>query len=261
MQENEMIKQKDIIADLHTHSIASLHAFSTYQENLIEARNKGLEYLAVTDHYYGFSDIMLHNNEIARLLDASKFNKHIDKLGVRLIPGVELNVQQSIPEQIRKNVIWRPEGLHSWFLDMNTLSFSALLAMLEEDMVSGKMTALAHIERGISHFHKYHDGTNQVVTEREIIDFLCSVIYLCEKYNIPMELNETSLTNEGHFHLVEKWLDISKQRDIIYYLGSDAHISYDVGVFPQSIELLNRFNVPEEKVINCNRDLINMYVV
>ena len=40
----------NIIADLHTHTLASTHAYSTVQEMAVSAREKGLFALALTDH-------------------------------------------------------------------------------------------------------------------------------------------------------------------------------------------------------------------
>ena len=41
-----------IIADTHTHTIASTHAFSTAQEMIKSASEKGLYAIALTDHGY-----------------------------------------------------------------------------------------------------------------------------------------------------------------------------------------------------------------
>ena len=38
------------IADTHIHSIASNHAYSTIMENIEAARQKGLVYMAMTEH-------------------------------------------------------------------------------------------------------------------------------------------------------------------------------------------------------------------
>ena len=40
----------NIIADLHTHTLASTHAYSTVQEMAVSAHEKGLFALALTDH-------------------------------------------------------------------------------------------------------------------------------------------------------------------------------------------------------------------
>jgi putative hydrolase len=75
-----------LVADLHTHSIASGHALSTIQENAQAAAKKGLEILGVTDHgpqtpggphvYYFYSLFALPD-----FLE-----------GVRILRGVEANI-------------------------------------------------------------------------------------------------------------------------------------------------------------------------
>ena len=40
----------NIIADLHTHSLASTHAYSTIREMVDSAAEKGLKAIAITDH-------------------------------------------------------------------------------------------------------------------------------------------------------------------------------------------------------------------
>ena len=40
----------NLIADMHCHTVASGHAYSTVQEIAREASNKGLEMVAITDH-------------------------------------------------------------------------------------------------------------------------------------------------------------------------------------------------------------------
>lgn len=47
-----MIGQKDIIADMHIHTIGSLHAYSTLKECIECAETNGMKYIAITDHYY-----------------------------------------------------------------------------------------------------------------------------------------------------------------------------------------------------------------
>ena len=47
-----MLKNSDIVADLHTHTVFSKHAYSTLKENIDCARMNNLSCLAVTDHYY-----------------------------------------------------------------------------------------------------------------------------------------------------------------------------------------------------------------
>ena len=62
-----MINKEDILADLHTHTLFSKHAYSTVKENLEAARNKGLSYIAITDHYFGNGDELDKKNEVNRI--------------------------------------------------------------------------------------------------------------------------------------------------------------------------------------------------
>ena len=45
-----------ILTDLHTHTLASTHAYSTLKENIDMAKQMGLEAIAVTDHGISMED-------------------------------------------------------------------------------------------------------------------------------------------------------------------------------------------------------------
>ena len=57
-----MIKQSDIITDMHTHTTFSLHAYSTIKENLEVAKQRNLKYLCISDHYYHNCDDIVQKN-------------------------------------------------------------------------------------------------------------------------------------------------------------------------------------------------------
>ena len=45
-----------LAADMHTHTVASTHAYSTITENCRAAAELGLRALAITDHYLAMPD-------------------------------------------------------------------------------------------------------------------------------------------------------------------------------------------------------------
>ena len=49
--------------DVHTHTLYSRHAYSTVRENVLAAREAGIELLGVTDH---FSDMLFPNTDLTR---------------------------------------------------------------------------------------------------------------------------------------------------------------------------------------------------
>lgn len=71
-----------VIADLHTHSIASVHAYATITEMAIEARDLGLFALAVTDHAH-----IPEQQYFYSLVLIPEYLKN-----VRLLRGIEANI-------------------------------------------------------------------------------------------------------------------------------------------------------------------------
>ena len=59
-----------LLFDLHTHTVASGHAFSTLKENIEEAAAKGLKAMGMSDHYSACQD--LHSLFILPILSQSK---------------------------------------------------------------------------------------------------------------------------------------------------------------------------------------------
>ena len=86
-----------LIADLHTHTLASGHAYGTIRENAQAAAERGLRILGVTEHAPGIPgtcDPIYLNN--LRAVPRELF-------GVRVLHGSEINVLEggnlSLPER------------------------------------------------------------------------------------------------------------------------------------------------------------------
>ena len=75
-----------ILTDLHCHTIASDHAFSTVMENVKYASEIGLEAIAITDHGYALGDAPHEFHfDCLRLLPKELY-------GVRILTGCEANI-------------------------------------------------------------------------------------------------------------------------------------------------------------------------
>lgn len=249
-----MIHQRDIIADLHTHTTASTHAFSTAKENIDKAREKGLKYLAITDHFYGLTDFIQSKSELYRLCAAENYLNIYDDICI--IGGVELNFFQKhehVP--LLKDVRWRLGGAHTWFFHPPSTSSNKLLAEIMLLIDNKTITAVSHIEREISELRdiQQHDSNRKICES-----FFKELMVRCIKRNVPIELNEGSLVSHKNEQrkLAELWLSIAKENKNIIFLGSDAHFSPAVGKFDECIQLLNEVNYPTELILNCNEDLL-----
>ena len=59
-----MIKYSDIYADLHVHTLSSLHAYSTLKECIDSAVKQHLRFIAITDHFYDDGTVLNKKNEV-----------------------------------------------------------------------------------------------------------------------------------------------------------------------------------------------------
>lgn len=248
-----MIRQKDIIADLHIHTLASLHAHSTLHECIQEAAENGMKYIAITDHYYGDGTELYRKNEINRLVNLEKCVL-TTKYGVKVVGGAEFNISQNVDKWERlKKIAWKLVGVHGWFLDRESTTLDVLFGYFED--AANKYDAFAHIERELHRIDHCKYGSS--LTE-EIKFFLRRLVLLAKEKNVILELNESSLAidKEGTCNRVMYWLSFAKQQGVLISIGTDSHYCEQVGVFSNAIALLNEVHYPKEKVINCNENIL-----
>lgn len=100
-----------IEVDLHTHTVASGHAYSTLTENAQAASHKGLKLLGMTDHGPSMPGAPhLYHFVNLEILPAELF-------GVQILPGVEANIinyegQLDLPEHYLARMKLVLVGLH-----------------------------------------------------------------------------------------------------------------------------------------------------
>lgn len=249
----QIITAKDIIADMHTHTIFSEHAYSTVKENIEEAKNVGLKYLAITDHYYNDGTEIHKKNETTR---TQYFEDRVNRLekDIRVIGGAEFNLGQEIHSWDKLSKLsWKPIGLHSWFFDIENSSLEDLYQAFVK--ASDKHNAFVHIEREL---HKIDSKKYGPYLTSDVKLFLEAVCILAKEKDIYLEVNESSLvTNEGGAaDRLLYWLDFAKRNENKIYLGTDAHYYAEVGKFNKVLSLLNNVEYPKELILNCNESMI-----
>lgn len=243
---------EDIIADMHTHTVFSKHAYSTVFENIQEAEKKGLKYIAITDHFFNNGDFLDKKNETTRI--AYLEMKIADREHIKVIGGEEFNIAQEIEYWDKlKDIVWRPIGLHNWFFDTDNCTLDELYKEFEKSV--GRHNAFVHIERELHRIDKAKHGGN---LDSEIKDFLKSICILAKKNNIFMEINEASLVRDedGIIDRIKYWVEFAKKNNNRICLGTDAHYCKEVGDFRNVLKLLNEFEYPKELILNCNESQI-----
>jgi putative hydrolase len=245
-----MIYNFEILADMHTHSTFSKHAYSSIKENIDIARERGLKYMAITDHYFGNGDLLEKKNEFNRIKYAEeRINIYTD---IKIIGSCEFNLNQDVFNFEKLiNIIWKPIGLHNWFVDTENLTTDDVYNLFVSAHKKGH-NAFVHIEREL---HKIGNGQ---YSKDELDCLLHKIVDYAYTNDIYLEVNESTIimNDGGSPKRLKNWLSYAKEKGNKIYLGSDAHYCFEVGKFENVIKLLNDLDYPKELILNCNEDML-----
>ena len=222
-----------IKADLHTHTIASTHAYSTVQEMTAAAAETSLELLAVTDHGIGSPDAPhrwhFHNYKIL----PRKIN------GVWLLKGVEANIMDE-------------DGT----LDMNEheLSFCEwVIASYHTSCVTFERTPELILQgyRGACENPSVdvigHPTTDYFPIEHE------AAVRLFKESGKLVELNESSICwKPGAMKNAYSFYRLCRDYAVPLVVNTDAHFSEQVGKTPAAAKLLDELNYPRDLIVNLD---------
>ena len=222
-----------IIADTHTHTIMSGHGYSTIQENITAAKEKGLKFLAITDH----TGIMPGSPEDVYFLMLPKSVPEAYN-GVYLLRGCEVNILDEngtvdLPERILQNLDWVIGSIHSF-----------VTPPMDFDQCTRLWTAIAqnpHIDV------IGHCGEDIFKFDYE------KVIPLFAKYGKIVEINAASLrtrpTSRNNCMAIAK---LCVKYGVPMVVSSDAHFAGVVGDVDMALEMLRENGIPEEAILNAD---------
>lgn len=210
---------KQILADLHTHSVGSIHAYNTITE-LIDKTD--IPYLAVTDHIFDLGTPMLN-------LHTNKYISHIHrefKSEPRLIAGVELDIDTSLDNQY---------GLTLETIPLTLLSYHGGIPLTVERYIEYIDTIHPTIIA-----HPYRIGRDEISREmwEEIVRYAAA-------QGCVIEINEKSV--DALNPAVLQSLNCS------FSLGSDAHSWYKVGKLDKAIDFVETY-LPHKHIVNYDKD-------
>ncbi len=224
----------EIIADMHTHTVSSGHAYSTVNEMATAARRKGLKALAITDH----GPAMPGGPHLYHFGAMRFIPPWID--GVRILLGVEANIVAAdgsidIPEPYLGRLDFVMAGLHegcgfdSQGIDRNT---EAVLRA----MANPGIRAIAH------------SGNPEFPVRFEVL------VQGALETGTALEINNSSLSlsRSGSRPNCEYLADLIAGSGAPVILGSDAHIAQGVGEFGEAVALLEKAGVAVEQVMNSS---------
>lgn len=234
---------RKIELDVHTHTLASGHAFSTLQEMAQAAADKGLKLLGITEHSPGIPGTC--NPIYFRNLHVVPRRMY----GIELLLGAEINIVDTegtldLDEKTMQMLDIRIAGIHSLCYRQGT----------RQENTNGMIKAIAnpytHI---ISH---PGDGTAELCFE--------PIVLASKEHHTLLEINNSSLKPcrnkpEARANNLEI-LRLCKRYEVPVILGSDAHISFDIATYDYVWQLVAETEFPEELIMNTSVEKFKDYL-
>lgn len=221
------------LTDMHIHTVASGHAYSTIDEIARVAAEKGLQVIAMTDHSSGMPggphDFHFHNmRAIPRVL-----------YGVTVVRGIEANIIDfdghiDMTKESERALDFAIASLHPPCIRFGT----------QEEVTRAMIGAMEHPYVKILG----HPGDSRYPFDHE------AVVLAAKRTGTLIEVNNASLRPGGfrpgvRENLIEV-LKYCKIHNVPVIANTDAHIAYAVGEFQESIRLFEEVDFPKELILN-----------
>lgn len=235
--------------DWHTHTIYS-HGKGSVEDNVLEARRKGLESVAITDHGPGHFGYGFRRKDIpAMRRDIDEMNRRYDDIKVYM--SVEANIINPSgmldvkPEEF-KYYDFVIAGYHFGTLGQNP---AASLALHARNLAG-------------SHLHHFSDALIETNTEMVVASLrankvrtlthpgdkgkvdLDQVFKACEETGTLLEISNR------HKQLTVEEIKMAMKYDVKFILGSDAHLPGKVGGCEKALARAREAGLEPERIVN-----------
>lgn len=231
-----------IIADMHTHTVASGHGYSTVNELAAAAKRKGLLAFAITDHgpalpggphLYHFGAMRFIPPEIE---------------GVRVLRGVEANIinrsgDLDLPTEYQDILDFVMAGLHEGcgYDDQGkTGNTDAII----NAMANPRIKAISH------------PGNPQFPVEYE------QLVKQAIATGTALEINNASfsISRRGSQPNCEVIGRLIAEMGAPVVVGSDAHIAQNIGNFSDATALIDSVGITEKSVVNASLEQLLVFL-
>ncbi|WP_272521772.1 phosphatase [Providencia sp. PROV202] len=217
--------------DLHAHTIASTHAFSTVNEYFAEAAARGMKLFAITDHGPEMQDAP-HEWHFGNMPILPRIVN-----GVGLLYGIEANIKNKqgetdCNEKIARHLDIILAGFHEPVLEPQSLedNTEAMIATIR----SRKVQIITH------------PGNPKYPID------IKAVAQAAKECNVALEMNNSSFLH-SRAGSKKNCIEIAKavkEAGGWVALGSDSHhVSY-LGRFNEVVEMLKSIDFPESRILN-----------
>ena len=225
---------KDVL-DVHIHTTASTHAYSTFGEVIAAAKEKNLELVGIADHA----------PSVPGSIDSFYFRNFKviprDSYGIKIAMGTELNIidysgSTDLPAQVLKRIDYGIASLHKECIEPGSVAENT--AAIIGAMRNPHVVIIGHPDNP-----KFPADLDAIA--RAAAD--CGVL---------LEVNSSSYIPNGHrkgsAENAKIMLAACKKYGTKIIMGSDAHIDLDVGNHKYAQKVLAENNFPAEQVVNTS---------
>lgn len=229
-----------IVADLHTHTLACGHGFSTVTEVIRAAADYKLEAVALTEHGPGYPGSVGY----------AYFNTYRDipseMFGISVLKGCEANLMNFAGE-----------------LDFD----KKRLAQMDIVIASchKEVTPIGTIEQNTEMYigairNPYVDVIGHPDFPLYPID-IEAVVRAAAESGVALEINNSSpAARPGSEDMCAEIICLARRQGAKLAVGSDAHYHLVVGNFAYAYEMLKKYDYPLEQVINSSMDKLHSHL-
>ena len=218
--------------DVHTHTIASGHAYATITEMAKAAADKGLKILGITEHAKGIPGTC-DNFYFINLGVLPR-----EMFGIEVLFGSEINIidyegHLSMEQKFIDCLDIRIAGIHRFCYlygsrEQNTAAVLGAMQNPDIDIIS-------------------HPDDDRTPLDYEVL------VPASKKYNTLLEINNNSLKSKSRKNVFQnscRILELCKIHQCPVIMGSDAHFTDTVGSFELAEKALYETQFPPELVLN-----------
>lgn len=222
-----------LIADTHTHTLASNHAYSTVMENIVAAREQGLLYMAMTEHGPKMPDAP-HIWHCVNQWEVPSLYK-----GLNILHGIEVDVMDEdgtldIDNKVLAGLEWVIASMHGpCFAPATEQEHTRAWMKVAENP---HVDVIGHCGRGNYPFD--HE----------------KVIRAFKEYGKIVEINNATLQKSANHAACADIARVCKRLQVPVVVNSDAHFAARIGVFDQAVALLEEVDFPKKLIINADID-------
>ena len=233
----------DYIMDLHTHTIASGHAYSTISEMIDAAAQKGLKLFGITEHAPAMPGTC---NEIY-YLNFRVIPRH--QQGMQILLGSEVNIID-----LDGKMDFDDEMLDIMDLVIASMHTPCLTPGSREENTRAYINVMNHPK--VTIIGHPDDGRYPIDAEAFVRE--------AKETKTVIEVNNSSLNPRGfRQNSKENYKTILKyceKYEVPVVVNSDAHICYDVANFGYAKRFFREIDFPKELVLNFDVDAFLSYL-